>query len=111
MAGSVDKDWLGPNHEYGLPEIQAVDGGMMEHTSSEMEEPDRPDAPTLTEIRHWPATVSVRMAAAAFGISTSHAYELIARRQFPARVVRLGSRRRVVVTESILHALSRTDGT
>ena len=81
----------------------------MEQESTNPSEPDRPDTPTLTEIRHWPATVSVRMAAAAFGISTSHAYELITRGQFPARVIRLGSRRRVVVTESIMHALSGTD--
>ena len=69
--------------------------------------PAEPDTPTLTEIRRWPATVSVRMAAAAFGISTSHAYELITRGEFPAKVIHLGVRRRVVVTESIVHALSK----
>jgi predicted DNA-binding transcriptional regulator AlpA len=68
-----------------------------------------PEMPTLAEIRRWPATVSVRLAAAAFGISTSHAYELITRGQFPAKVIRLGARRRVVVTESIVYALSSAD--
>jgi len=42
----------------------------MEQESNNPAEPDRLDTPTLTEIRRWPATVSVRMAAAAFGIST-----------------------------------------
>lgn len=81
-------------------------GGAMEQEPNNPAEPDRPDTPTLTEIRSWPATVSVRMAAAAFGISTSHAYELITRGEFPAKVLRLGTRRRVVVTESILNTLS-----
>jgi predicted DNA-binding transcriptional regulator AlpA len=82
----------------------------MEQESNNPGQPDRPETPTLADIRCWPATVSVPMAAAAFGISTSHAYDLITRGEFPARVVRLGSRRRVVVTESIVHALSWTRG-
>ncbi|HEU5472745.1 MAG TPA: AlpA family phage regulatory protein [Actinophytocola sp.] len=81
----------------------------MEQEPNNPGQPDRPDTPTLTEIKSWPATVSVRMAAAAFGISTSHAYELITRNEFPAKVIRLGARRRVVVTESIAHALSRVE--
>jgi|SRR6185436_12503319 predicted DNA-binding transcriptional regulator AlpA len=85
---------------------QLVGGEMEQQETKHPDEPDRPDTPTLTEIRNWPATVSVRMAAAAFGISTSHAYELITRGEFPARVIRLGSRRRVVVTESIVSVLS-----
>jgi predicted DNA-binding transcriptional regulator AlpA len=109
MTRSLDKDWLATFHRHGLLEIQADDGGDMEQEPNNPAEPDRPDTPTLTEIRSWPATVSVRMAAAAFGISTSHAYELIARGEFPAKVIRLGTRRRVVVTESIVHALSRGD--
>lgn len=106
MTCPVDKDWLVKNHELGLLEIQTDDGGEMEQESNSPGEPELPGTPTLTEIRRWPATVSVRMAAAAFGISTSHAYELIARGEFPARVVHLGSRRRVVVTDSILRSLS-----
>lgn len=109
MTGPVDKDWLATNDGVGLLEIQTDDGGDMEQESTNPGEPDRPDTPTLTEIRRWPATVSVRMAAAAFGISTSHAYELITKGEFPAAIIRLGARRRVVVTESIVHALSRPD--
>jgi hypothetical protein len=43
--------------------------------------------PTLAQIRRWPATVDVRTAASAFGISPSHAYELINRSEFPAKVI------------------------
>ena len=64
------------------------------------------DAPTLTEIRHhWPATIDVPTAGAAFGLSRSHAYELIKRGQFPAKVIQVGSRYRVL-TESVINALS-----
>ena len=62
-------------------------------------------APTLEEIRQWPATVSPAEAAKAFGISRSHAYELARVGQFPARVLKVGGRSRVV-TASILVALS-----
>ena len=66
--------------------------------------------PTLSEIREtWPAAVGVPEAAAAFGLSRSHAYELIARGEFPARVLRVGSRYRVV-TASIVTALSDDRG-
>jgi predicted DNA-binding transcriptional regulator AlpA len=85
---------------------QMIRGEVMEQGSNDPSEPDRFSVPTLTDIRRWPATVSVRMAAAAFGISTSHAYELITRGVFPARVIYLGTRRRVVVTDSIVKALS-----
>ena len=61
---------------------------------------------TLTEIkRSWPPTVDVPTAALAFGISRSHAYDLVVRGQFPAKVIKVGSRYRVV-TESIVAALS-----
>lgn len=63
-------------------------------------------APTLREIREtWPATVDISVAAAAFGLSRSYAYELVARGEFPARVLRVGSRYRVT-TESIIRVLS-----
>lgn len=62
--------------------------------------------PTLTEIReHWPPTVDVPSAGAAFGLSRSYAYELVARGEFPARVIKVGSRYRVI-TESVIRALS-----
>jgi predicted DNA-binding transcriptional regulator AlpA len=62
-------------------------------------------SPTLHEIRKWPASVDVTAAAAAFGISRSHAYELVTRGEFPAKVIRVGSRYRVI-TASIIRALS-----
>ncbi|ONI81990.1 hypothetical protein ALI22I_38110 [Saccharothrix sp. ALI-22-I] len=61
--------------------------------------------PTLDEVRRWPATVNVAKAASAFGISRSHAYELIATGDFPARVIRLRRSYRVV-TASIIRKLS-----
>jgi excisionase family DNA binding protein len=60
---------------------------------------------TLSELRLWPATVDVSTAAAAFGISRSHAYELVARGEFPAKIIRIGRRYRVI-TASIIRALS-----
>jgi predicted DNA-binding transcriptional regulator AlpA len=68
---------------------------------------DQPDrAPTLNEIRQeWPPTVDVPKAALAFGLSRSHAYDLVNRREFPAKVIKVGSRYRVI-TESIILALS-----
>ena len=62
-------------------------------------------APTLDEIRAWPATVSVPRGALAFGLSRSHAYDAISRDEFPARVIKVGGRLRVV-TASILSVLS-----
>ena len=67
---------------------------------------DKVGSPTLPEIkRQWPPTVDVPAAARAFGVSRSHAYELVNRGEFPAKVIKVGSRYRVV-TESIIRALS-----
>ncbi|MDG4788100.1 DNA-binding protein [Micromonospora sp. WMMD1102] len=63
--------------------------------------------PTLDEIRAWPATVSVELAAAALGVGRSHAYESIRLGTFPARTLKVG-RRTTVVTSSILAALNAT---
>lgn len=63
------------------------------------------DAPTLDEVRSWPASVEVPVAATAFRISRSHAYELVARGEFPAKVIQVGSRYKVI-TASIIQALS-----
>lgn len=69
-------------------------------------EDDEPEGmPTLDEIRAWPATVSVPRAALAFGLSRSHAYDVASRDEFPARVIKVGGRLRVV-TASIVRALS-----
>ncbi len=54
---------------------------------------------TLEEVRQWPATVDVVMAARPFGIGRSHAYDLIKRGQFPVRVIRVGRRLRVVTAD------------
>jgi predicted DNA-binding transcriptional regulator AlpA len=61
--------------------------------------------PTLDDIRKWPATVSPAKAALAFGISRSYAYELARSGDFPCRVIKVGSRRRVS-TADILRVLS-----
>lgn len=66
------------------------------------------NGPTLDEIRRWPATVDPATAAKAFGISRSHAYELVKTGDFPARVITLGQSQRVV-TASILAVLGASD--
>lgn len=62
-------------------------------------------APTLEQIRAWPAVVTVERACQALGFSRSHGYMLIKLGQFPARVIEAGGRR-VVVTASLLTLLS-----
>lgn len=64
--------------------------------------------PTLPEVRNWPATVSVRRASAALGWSPSWSYELLARNEFPCRVIKIGSRARVV-TASLIALLEGGD--
>jgi predicted DNA-binding transcriptional regulator AlpA len=62
--------------------------------------------PTLREIKEaWPATVDVPSAGVVFGLSRSHSYELVSRGEFPAEVIKVGSRYRVV-TASIIEVLS-----
>lgn len=61
-------------------------------------------APTLDEIRQWPASVDVPKGGSAFGISRSYSYELIKRGQFPAQVIEAGGLVRVV-TADILQKL------
>lgn len=67
------------------------------------------DGPTLEEIRStWPAIVDLTTACRAFGISRSTGYDADARGAFPARVITVG-RRRKVITASIIAQLSATD--
>lgn len=66
--------------------------------------PTKTPAPTLDEIKTWSATVDVPQACRPFGISRSYGYELIKRDEFPARVIKVGGRARVV-TASIIAAL------
>lgn len=61
--------------------------------------------PRLEEVRTWPATVSVPTACRPLGISTSHGYALVARDEFPARVIRAGNCYRVV-TASLVRTLA-----
>lgn len=66
-------------------------------------------APTLDEIRNWPATVDVADAARALGISRSAAYEAIRIGEFPAKVIPV-RRRYKVVTASLVRLLSAEEG-
>lgn len=59
--------------------------------------------PTLDDIRRWPATVDVRLAARALGISGSKLYALIQRDEAPVQVIDVGSKR--VITASLLRLL------
>jgi hypothetical protein len=54
------------------------------------------EVPTLEEVRTWPATVSVPMAAKALGISKSYLHGLIKRGESPVKVLPLEGRNRVV---------------
>lgn len=60
-------------------------------------------APTLAEVRTWPATVGVPQAAKALGISKSQLYELVKRGEAPVRVLDFGAKR--VVTASLVRLL------
>jgi predicted DNA-binding transcriptional regulator AlpA len=64
-------------------------------------------APTLAEIRKWPAVVPVPQAAPAIGCSRSQLYELIKRGQAPVKTLSYG-RRHVVVTASLIALLEGT---
>ncbi|MEU2829183.1 helix-turn-helix domain-containing protein [Streptomyces lavendulae] len=59
--------------------------------------------PTLAEVRSWAATIDVSRAAQAVGISRSHLYELIKRREAPFRVVAFGNRYRVITASLIAY--------
>jgi hypothetical protein len=61
-------------------------------------------APTLAEIRKWPAVVPIPQAAPAIGCSRSQLYELIKRGEAPVKTLSFG-RRHVVVTASLIALL------
>lgn len=61
-------------------------------------------APTLADVRSWPATVAVPKAATALGCSKSQLYDLIRRGEAPVRTLSYG-RRHVVVTASLIRLL------
>lgn len=58
-------------------------------------------APTLEQIRTWPATVSVRDGCRALGYSAAWGYQLIKQGEFPARVITTRGRSRVVTASLI----------
>lgn len=60
-------------------------------------------APTLEDVRGWPATVDVRLAARALGISGSKLYALIQRDEAPVKVLDVGAKR--VITASLVRLL------
>ncbi|MFJ2722409.1 DNA-binding protein [Streptomyces sp. NPDC087437] len=63
-------------------------------------------APTLSEIRTWPATVPVAKAATALGCSRAQLYRLIRVGASPVRTLSLGRERVVVITASLVRVLS-----
>jgi hypothetical protein len=62
-------------------------------------------APTISELRNGPPTVSLLTAAAAIGIGRTKAYELARQGQFPVAVTRVGATYRVPVA-SLLRFLN-----
>lgn len=65
---------------------------------------EAPSAPTLEDVRKWPATVEVTKAASALGCSRSQLYAQIKRGESPVRVLSFGTRIRVV-TASLIQLL------
>ncbi|MDW8807744.1 DNA-binding protein [Streptomyces scabiei] len=61
--------------------------------------------PTLADIRKWPATVSVPLAATALGCSKSHLHERIKSGNSPVKTLPFGTRH-VVITADLLRVLS-----
>lgn len=60
---------------------------------------DRSDI--LAELRTWGPTAPIDQAVKPIGISRSYGYELARTNQFPCRVIRVGSRYRVVTSSLI----------
>jgi predicted DNA-binding transcriptional regulator AlpA len=56
---------------------------------------------TLDEVRAWPPTVDVDEASRALGISKGHIYNSIKRGQFPIKIIRIGSRTKIVTASLI----------
>ncbi|MER8008131.1 DNA-binding protein [Streptomyces sp. NPDC094149] len=61
--------------------------------------------PTLAEIRKWPATVSIPLAAQALGCSKSHLHERIKSGDSPVKTIPFGTRH-VVITADLVRLLS-----
>ena len=69
----------------------------------------KPSQPTLADIRKWPATVSVTLAATAIGCSRSHLYERIKHGESPVKTINVGTRY-VVITADLVRLLSGEAG-
>lgn len=61
--------------------------------------------PTLADIRQWPATVNVSLAAQALGCSKSHLHERIKQGNSPVKTIPFGTRH-VVITADLVRVLS-----
>ena len=55
----------------------------------------------LSEIKKWPSNVDVTKASNALGISKAYGYKLASLGQFPCRVLKIGTRYRVVTASLI----------
>lgn len=60
-----------------------------------------PDGPTLADVRTWPATVDMRRACTALGISGSWGYQLQAEGAFPCRTLQIRGRTKVLTSSLI----------
>jgi hypothetical protein len=69
------------------------------------------EAPTISQLRSGPPTISLLTAAAAIGIGRTKAYELAKRDEFPVAVRRVGATYRLPVAELLrfLHANETVD--
>lgn len=65
----------------------------------------RPPQPTLADVRRWPATVSVALAATAIGCSKSHLHDRIKRGESPVKTIPVGARH-VVITADLVRLLA-----
>jgi hypothetical protein len=61
--------------------------------------------PTLAEIRNWPATVSLPIAARALGCSPRHLQERVKQGDSPVKTIPFGARH-VVITADLIRLLS-----
>ncbi|MGW8506311.1 DNA-binding protein [Streptomyces sp. CLCI03] len=61
--------------------------------------------PTLAEVRTWPATVSIPIAASALGCSRQHLLDRIKQGDSPVKTIPFGSRY-VVITADLVRLLS-----
>ena len=66
---------------------------------------DKQAAPTLAEIKTWPATHSAAQCAQALGVSRAQFYRLVNSGRCPVRYLTVGTDRKVFVTASLVRLL------